>query len=169
VSTPGQAYGSGARAYAADAPTTSAGPSVAGHADTRVRAGAPSAPRPASGPRRVRLTVARVDPWSAMKLSFLLSVAIGIALVVMTAVLWIILDGMGVFGDVDRTIGEVIGSETSNFNLMDYLGFGRVLSLATVIAVIDVFLLTALATLGAFLYNVCSSLVGGVHLTLTDD
>jgi hypothetical protein len=117
----------------------------------------------------VRLTVARVDPWSAMKLSFLLSVAVGIALVVMTAVLWIILDGMGVFSDVDRTIGEVLGSETSSFNLMNYLGFGRVLSLATVIAVIDVFLLTALATLGAFLYNVCSSLVGGVHLTLTDD
>jgi hypothetical protein len=166
VSTPGQAYGAGAHTFASGAaPAASA---VSSPADSRTRAGAPAA-RPASGPRRVRLTVARVDPWSAMKLSFLLSVAIGIALVVMTAVLWIILDGMGVFSDVDRTIGEVLGSETSSFNLMDYLGFGRVLSLATVIAVIDVFLLTALATLGAFLYNVCSSLVGGVHLTLTDD
>jgi hypothetical protein len=168
VSTPEQAYGSGARTFASGAPTASAGP-VSSPADARARAGAGPTSRPASGPRRVRLTVARVDPWSAMKLSFLLSVAIGIALVVMTAVLWIILDGMGVFSDVDRTIGEVIGSETSTFNLMDYLGFGRVLSLATVIAVIDVFLLTALATLGAFLYNVCSSLVGGLHLTLTDD
>jgi hypothetical protein len=168
VSTPGQAYGSGARTFSSGAPTAPASPAAA-PADPRTRAGAASAARPVSGPRRVRLTVARVDPWSAMKLSFLLSVAIGIALVVMTAVLWIILDGMGVFGDVDRTIGEVIGSETSTFNLMDYLGFGRVLSLATVIAVIDVFLLTALATLGAFLYNVCSSLVGGVHPTLTAD
>ena len=43
------------------------------------------------------------------------------------------------------------------------------LSLATVIAVVDVFLLTALWTLAAFLYNVCSALVGGLHLTLTDD
>jgi hypothetical protein len=164
VSTPGQAYGSGARTF------TSAGPAATPGAATESRAQASTATaRPATGPRKVRLTVARVDPWSAMKLSFLLSVAIGIALVVMTAVLWIILDGMGVFSDVDRTIGEVMGSETSSFNLMDYLGFGRVLSLATVIAVIDVFLLTALATLGAFLYNVCSSLVGGVHLTLTDD
>jgi hypothetical protein len=169
VSTPGQSYGSGAQAFSSGAPAASAGPAVASHAETRTRAGAPAAGRPVSGPRRVKLTVARVDPWSAMKLSFLLSVALGIALVVMTAVLWIILDGMGVFSDVDRTIGEIIGSETSTFNLMDYLGFGRVLSLATVIAVIDVFLLTALATLAAFLYNVCSSLVGGVHLTLTDD
>jgi hypothetical protein len=168
VSTPGQAYGSGAHTFASGAPTTAAAPAVSSPAESRTRADAPAA-RPANGPRRVRLTVARIDPWSAMKLSFLLSVAIGIALVVMTAVLWIILDGMGVFSDVDRTIGEVLGSETSAFNLMDYLGFGRVLSLATVIAVIDVFLLTALATLGAFLYNVCSSLGGGVHLTLTDD
>jgi hypothetical protein len=167
VSTPGQAYGSGARTFASGTSTAQAGPSVTRSADPRAQAGASA--RPATGPRKVRLTVARVDPWSAMKLSFLLSVAIGIALVVMTAVLWIILDGMGVFSDVDRTIGEVMGSETSTVNLMDYLGFGRVLSLATVIAVIDVFLLTALATLGAFLYNVCSSLVGGVHLTLTDD
>ena len=164
MSTPGQTYGSGARTF------TSGGPGATPAAATEPRPqSAAATSRPATGPRKVRLSVARVDPWSAMKLSFLLSVAIGIALVVMTAVLWIILDGMGVFSDVDRTIGEVMGSETSTFNLMDYLGFGRVLSLATVIAVIDVFLLTALATLGAFLYNVCSSLVGGVHLTLTDD
>jgi hypothetical protein len=44
-----------------------------------------------------------------------------------------------------------------------------VTSLSMVIAVIDVILLTALGTLGAYLYNICASLVGGVQLTLTDD
>jgi hypothetical protein len=44
-----------------------------------------------------------------------------------------------------------------------------VVSLSIVIGVIDVILMTAIATLGAFLYNVCSSLVGGLQLTLTDD
>ena len=39
-----------------------------------------------------------------MKISFLISVAIGIALVVMVAVLWLVLDGMGVFTSVNRTI-----------------------------------------------------------------
>ncbi|HET8614993.1 MAG TPA: DUF3566 domain-containing protein [Actinomycetales bacterium] len=165
MSTPEQAYGSGARTFTSGPSTAPSRPV----SESAARGQTSTAARPISGPRKVRLTVARVDPWSAMKLSFLLSVAIGIALVVMTAVLWMILDGMGVFADVDRTIGEIMGSDAGTFNLMDYLGFGRVLSLATVIAVIDVFLLTALATLGAFLYNVCSSLVGGVHLTLTDD
>ena len=124
--------------------------------------------RPA--PRRVKLTVSRVDPWSVMKMSFLLSVAIGIAGVVMVTVLWTILSGMGVFADIDRMVQEVLSSNNgSKFDLMDYIGLGRVVSLSIVIGVIDVILMTALSTLGAFLYNVSSSLVGGLQLTLTDD
>ena len=132
------------------------------------------APRPAmTGPRRVKLTVSRADPWSVMKMSFLISVAIGIAGVAMVAVLWLVLNGMGVFSDIERTVSSVLSSGAteggSQFNLMDYIGFGRVVSLAIVIGVIDVILLTALSTLGAFLYNICSALVGGLQLTLTDD
>ena len=119
--------------------------------------------------RRVKLTVSRIDPWSAMKMSFLLSVALGIAGVVMVAVLWMILSGMGVFSEVNRLVGTVFNDTENPFDIMDFLGFGRVLSLSIVIGVIDVILLTALATLGAFLYNICSALVGGLQLTLTDD
>jgi hypothetical protein len=132
-------------------------------------AGAPrQAPRPASA-RRVRLTVSRVDPWSAMKISFLLSVALGIAGVVMVFVLWTILAGMGVFDQINGIVGQVVQDGQQRFDIMDFIGLGRVLSLSIVIAVIDVILVTAIATLGAFLYNVSSALVGGVQLTLTDD
>ena len=41
---------------------------------------------PHGAPRRVRLAISRVDPWSVMKLSFLLSVAIGVMIVVAAAV-----------------------------------------------------------------------------------
>ena len=130
----------------------------------------PVNPSPRPVPRRVKLSVSRVDPWSVMKLSFLLSVAVGIAGVVMVAALWMILSGMGVFADINRTVEEVLNSSSgSRFDLMDYIGLGRVVSLSIVIGVIDVILMTAIATLGAFLYNVCSSLVGGLQLTLTDD
>jgi hypothetical protein len=127
--------------------------------------------RRAAGNRRVRLTVARIDPWSAMKMSFLLSVALGIAFVVMVAVLWMILAGMGVFSQVNDLVGQIVQSSdgAQTFDILDFVGFGRVLSLAVVIGVIDVVLMTAVATLGAFLYNVSSSLVGGLQLTLTDD
>ena len=126
------------------------------------------APRPASS-RRVRLTVSRVDPWSAMKISFLLSVALGIAMVVMVFVLWTILAGMGVFDQINGVVGEIVQDQNQRFDILDFVGLGRVLSLSIVIAVIDVILVTAIATLGAFLYNVSSALVGGVQLTLTDD
>ena len=130
--------------------------------------GPSAAPAPARG-RRVRLTVSRVDPWSAMKMSFLLSVALGIAGVVMVSVLWMILAGMGVFDQVNSLVGQIIQDGDTTFDIMDFLGFGRVVSLAIVVGVIDVILMTALATLAAFLYNVSSSLVGGLQLTLTDD
>ena len=126
------------------------------------------APRPASS-RRVRLTVSRVDPWSAMKISFLLSVALGIAGVVMVFVLWTILAGMGVFDQINGIVGQVVQDGQQRFDIMDFIGLGRVVSLSIVIAVIDVILVTAIATLVAFLYNVSSALVGGVQLTLTDD
>ncbi len=119
--------------------------------------------------RRVKLTVSRIDPWSAMKMSFLVSVALGIAGVVMVAVLWMILSGMGVFSQVNKIVGTIFSDQNNPFDIMDYIGFGRVLSLSIVIGVIDVILMTALATLGAFLYNICSALVGGLQLTLTDD
>src|SRR5690606_18802495 len=65
-------------------------------------AAAPAAPD--AGPRRVRLAVSRVDPWSVMKLSFLLSVAIGVMIVVAAAVVWGTLDALHVFTSVDEMI-----------------------------------------------------------------
>jgi len=128
-----------------------------------------SATRKSRGPRRVRLAVARVDPWSVMKMSFLLSVALGIAGVILTAVLWMILSTMNVFSDVEGVLQSLQTTTSDPFSIKDYVGFGRVVSLSIVIGVIDIILLTAIATVTAFLYNICSALVGGVQLTLTDD
>ncbi|WP_448058377.1 DUF3566 domain-containing protein [Cellulomonas hominis] len=120
-----------------------------------------------AGPRRVRLAVSRVDPWSVMKLSFLLSVAVGIMIVVATAVVWLTLDQLEVFASIDQLATEVLAD--SDIDLLDYVAFDRVLSAATLVAVVDVLLITALSTIGAFLYNITASLVGGISLTLTDD
>ncbi|MBK6302291.1 MAG: DUF3566 domain-containing protein [Actinomycetales bacterium] len=153
-------------------PGGSAGPAAGPAAKPAARAGATTtAPRTAPRPtgRRVRLAVARIDPWSAMKMSFLLSFAAGVGLVVATMVLWMILSGMNVFNDIDGLVRSLQPNSADPFSIMDWIGFPRVTSLSMVIAVIDVILLTALGTLGAYLYNICASLVGGVQLTLTDD
>ena len=140
-----------------------------GRAATGTGARTATAPRKHKGPRRVRLAVARVDPWSVMKMSFLLSVALGIAGVILTAVLWMILSTMNVFTDIEGVLQSLQTTTSDPFSIKDYVGFGRVVSLSIVIGVIDVILMTAIATVMAFLYNICSALVGGVQLTLTDD
>ncbi|GAB2490393.1 hypothetical protein GCM10027063_34520 [Promicromonospora xylanilytica] len=129
----------------------------------------PEAPRPApAGPRRVRLAISRVDPWSVMKLAFLLAVAIAIMTVVATAVFWSVLNSFGVFTTVQEFVVDAVGPQ-SNVNLTQFVEFPRVISLATLISICNIVLLTAIATIMAFLYNITAALVGGVHMTLTDD
>lgn len=119
------------------------------------------------GPRRVRLAVSRIDPWSVMKLSFLVSFAAGIMLVVAAVVLWMTLDGLQIFAKINDLAVEILAE--SDFDLLQYVELSRVVSVTMLIAIVDVFLITALSTIFAFLYNITAALVGGVHLTLTDD
>ncbi|MGO4457585.1 DUF3566 domain-containing protein [Streptomyces sp. M-16] len=120
--------------------------------------------------RKARLRVAKADPWSVMKVSFLLSIALGVCTVVAAAVLWMVMDAMGIFSTVGGTISEATGSNESNgFDLQSFLSLPRVLIFTSVIAVIDVVLMTALATLGSFIYNLSAGFVGGVELTLAED
>jgi Transmembrane domain of unknown function (DUF3566) len=133
-------------------------------------------PRPATSIRRsgrvrkARLRLLRVDPWSVMKTAFLLSVALGITLFVAVAVLWSVLDAAGVFTAVGDLVRDLTSSETnSGFQLENYTALSRVLGFTTLIAVVDVVLVTALATLGAFLYNLSASLLGGLEVTLAED
>ncbi|MER7579878.1 DUF3566 domain-containing protein [Kitasatospora sp. NPDC097691] len=136
-------------------------------------AGAPAAA--AAGPglgrtRKARLRVTKVDPWSVMKVSFLLSLAVGIIIIVASAVLWMTLDSLGVFDSLSKTLKDVTGSDSSGgVNLMDYVGFGKVMTFTTLIAVVDVVLLTALSTLSAFIYNAAAGFTGGVELTLAEE
>ncbi|MCK7623400.1 DUF3566 domain-containing protein [Streptomyces sp. RS10V-4] len=145
---------------------TGAGQGEAGPAVRKPRTGAGTVPRT----RKARLRVARTDPWSVMKVSFLLSIALGICTVVAVAVLWMVMDAMGVFSTVGRTISDATGSaEGGGFDLQSFLSLPRVLLFTSVIAVIDVVLATALATLGSFIYNLSAGFVGGVELTLAED
>ena len=125
------------------------------------------------GPRKVRkahLRLAHVDPWSVMKAAFLLSIAIGIVTVVAVMVIWSVLGATGAWDSINRAVTDVVGSETSDsFNIEDYLGMSRVMGFTLIVAVVDVVLLTVLATLGAFLYNLAAVLLGGVEVTLAED
>ena len=120
------------------------------------------------GPRRARLNVKRIDPWSVFKFSFAVSLVLFIVVIVATSVLYLALDAMGVFEKVNTSLGDLIsasgGSEGSTFKITAK----GVIGTSALIGVVNVVLFTALATLGAFIYNVCADLVGGVELTLAE-
>lgn len=158
-----------AQAYA---PPVAAPSAASGAAPTtgvrRPRPAARTAPRT----RKARLRVSRADPWSVMKVSFLLSIALGICTIVAVAVLWMVLDGIGVFSTVGSTISEATtasGTGGGGFDLVSFLSLSRVVTFTAIIAVIDVVLATALATLGSFIYNMSAGMVGGIELTLAED
>ncbi|ABP52495.1 DUF3566 domain-containing protein [Salinispora tropica] len=120
------------------------------------------------GPRRARLNLRRIDPWSVMKFAFAVSVVLFIVVVVATSVLYLALDAMGVFASVNDSLSDLVnaggGQNTNGFQIT---ARGVILSSA-LIGLVNVVLFTALATLGAFVYNVCADLVGGVELTLAE-
>ena len=121
-------------------------------------------------PRRARLRLTRVDPWSVMKTSFLLAITFGIVLIVAVALVWSVLSAAGVWDSINSTVQSVLGGEdSSSFDVENYLGTSRVLGFTMLVAALDVVLLTAIATLGAFLYNMAAALLGGIEVTLAED
>jgi hypothetical protein len=123
------------------------------------------------GPRRARLNLKRIDPWSVMKFSFAVSVVLFIVVVVATSVLYLALDTMGVWNSVNDSLKTLVsasggtdGSAQTGFRITAW----GVIGTSMLIGAVNVVLFTALATLGAFIYNVCADLVGGVELTLAE-
>ena len=139
-------------------------------APTRPAPAAPGRATPRSRTRRARLRLVHLDPWSVMKTSFLLSIAFGIVTVVSVAVVWAVLGAAGVWDSINSTVTDVLGGESaSTFDIQDYVGTSRVLGFTMIVAVVDVVLITAIATLGAFLYNLAAALLGGLEVTLAED
>jgi len=130
----------------------------------------PSRPaQPRRRPRRARLRLSRVDPWSVTKIALLFSIAMAITTLITVSLLWGVLNLMGVFTDVGQTVNEVTGSNNGGgVDVETMLSLSRVLKFTTIIVVLQAIVLTCLATLAAFLYNASSGLVGGVEITLSE-
>ncbi len=126
----------------------------------------PGRPRSQTGvrsPRRARLLIRHIDPWSTLKFSLVLSVALFFVWLVAVGVLYGVLDGMGVFDRINSLYDQLSGSPGDHI-----VTPGLVLGISTLIGAINIVLMTALATIGSFVYNICADLVGGLEITLAE-
>ncbi|MDY6869842.1 MAG: DUF3566 domain-containing protein [Actinomycetota bacterium] len=123
--------------------------------------------RPAPGPVRASMQIRRVDPWSALKVSLVLSVALFFVWMIAVAFLYLALGGMGVWSKLNSNVGDLLTS-TSGSSGGELVSSGTIFGGAALVGLVNIVILTAMATAGAFIYNLTTDLVGGVEVTLAD-
>jgi hypothetical protein len=119
--------------------------------------------------RQAHLTVARLEPWSVMKFSFVMSLVAFVILFVAVTILYGTLSALGVFESLQRVVTSVTSSQDSaGVNASRWFSESRVLGYTGLLGSLDIVLITAVATIGAVIYNLTSRLIGGVEVTLRE-
>ncbi len=133
-------------------PVTSARPTNVG-----VRRVAPQA-------LRATVQIRRIDPWTTLKISLVMATAGFFIWMLAVGLLYIVLAGMGVWERLNSAFVDIVSTNSSE----GLISAGQVFGYAGVVGLINVVLMSAFATIGAFIYNLCADLVGGIQVTLAD-
>jgi hypothetical protein len=119
--------------------------------------------------RQANLIVARLEPWSVMKFSFLMSLVAWVVLFVAVTLLYFVLSGLGVFHAVQSTLAGATSSQGSNgFDLGTYVSASKVIGYTMLFGAVNIVLITALSTVGAMIYNLVTHLGSGIEVTLQE-
>jgi hypothetical protein len=118
------------------------------------------------GPVRASMQIRHIDPWSALKVSLLLSVALFFVWMVAVAILYLVLGMMGVWTKLNSNVGDLVLATSGGGG--ELVSSGTIFGGAALIGLVNIVLLTAMATVGAFVYNLSTDIVGGIEVTLAD-
>ena len=117
--------------------------------------------------KQVRLKLVYVDFWSAVKLSFLVAVTLGIVFVVMVVLIYLVIQSTSIFTDVDALLSDILGGD--GFSIADSFSLAQVSLFAIVIAILDIVVGTALGAIACLLYNLSVRLTGGLLVGFTNN
>jgi hypothetical protein len=118
------------------------------------------------GPVRASMQIRRIDPWSMLKVSGLLSVALFFVWMIAVAFLYLVLGAMGVWSKLNSNVGDLLTSGSGGGG--EIVSAGSIFGGAALVGLVNIVLLTAMATVGAYIYNLSTDIVGGVEVTLAD-
>jgi hypothetical protein len=119
--------------------------------------------------RQAMLTLARVEPWSVMKFSFVASVVAFIVLFVAVAVLYMVLSALGVFDSLQNTVSSITSSQSSSgTNISHWFSASLILGYTAMLGALNIVLITATCTVGSVIYNLIAKTIGGIEVTLRE-
>jgi Transmembrane domain of unknown function (DUF3566) len=168
--------GNGSSRGAASTVTGAAAGLASSVASVWQRRGSNGRPAAARGPqvrkpakRQAMLTLARVEPWSVMKFSFVASVVAFIILFVAVAVLYMVLAALGVFDSLQHTVSSITGAQgTTGTDISHYYSASVVLGYTAMLGALNIVLITAMSTVGSVIYNLIAKTIGGIEVTLRE-
>ena len=115
---------------------------------------------------RVRRIIRKIDPWTVLKVTLVLNFVVALTIVLGFSILWVLLINAGVpqgLEDIAKRLALLDENSTLVGNIEAL--FSSVVFLATVYLLTQ----TALATIGAFFYNLVSDLVGGIEVVVLEE
>jgi hypothetical protein len=116
--------------------------------------------------KQVRLKLVYIDFWSSVKLSFLVAVCLAIVTIVATFLIFTVLNQTMIFATVDDLYTSIAGDSS---DLASILSLGNVMGFATVVAVLNTVVITALGAIFALLYNLSVKMTGGLLVGFTNN
>tara|TARA_Y100001970_G_scaffold267416_1_gene357430 strand:- start:35 stop:634 length:600 start_codon:yes stop_codon:yes gene_type:complete len=115
---------------------------------------------------RVRRIIRKIDPWTVLKVTFVLNFIVALTIVLGFTILWVLLVNAGVPQGLEE-IAKRLALLDENSSLV-----GNIEALfSSVVFFAAVYLLTqtALATIASFFYNLVSDLVGGIEVVVLEE
>ena len=115
--------------------------------------------------KQVRLRLVYVDFWSAVKLSFLAAVALAIVTLVSVFLIYMVIQTTGLITQLD----ELFTAFDDNFVLSDVINLPQVMAFASIVAILNLIVITVLGAVVAGIYNLMVKVTGGLLVGFTSN
>jgi hypothetical protein len=117
--------------------------------------------------KRAVMRLVYIDFWSALKMSFLVSLIVAAITLVIALLVWAALEKFGAVSLAQEFLESVAGAQGAA--LVSGITFSNFLTFALVVALLEVIVVSALGAIFAALFNLATNVVGGWKVTFGGD
>lgn len=115
--------------------------------------------------KQVRLRLVYIDFWSAVKLSFLAAVALAIVTIVVAFLVYLVLESTSMLDKLD----ELFTAFDDSFTLSAYVNLPQVMAFASIVAILNLIVVTVMGAVVAGIYNLMVKVTGGLLVGFTSN